>query len=350
MYKSIVRPILFQFSAERAHSITISLLKLTSKIPGALSLIRVIYGVKKNHPDFELFGLRFKSRVGLAAGLDKNASLVDAFASMGFGFIEIGTVTPKPQPGNPKPRLFRLKPDHSIINRMGFNNHGMGEAKAKLKKVKSDVIVGGNIGKNKVTPNENAAEDYLLCYHELYDVVDYFVVNVSSPNTPGLRELQEKEPLTALLNKLCQANKAQPKQKPILLKIAPDLSQEQLDDIIDIYHNTDIEGIIATNTTISRDNLTTKESEIETIGNGGLSGQALRDMSTEVIRYLSKKSNGKIPIIGVGGIGSADDAIEKIEAGASLIQIYSALIYEGPSLVKSINKRLTSDLDEKPKS
>lgn len=287
-----------------------------------------------------LFGLNFKNSVGLAAGLDKNAKAIDAFSDMGFGFVEIGTVTPKPQSGNPKPRLFRLKKDQSLINRMGFNNDGVEVVKERLKKRKSDIIVGGNIGKNKVTPNENAVDDYLICFDKLFDVVDYFVVNVSSPNTPGLRELQEKGPLTHILNSLMTQNNSKAIQKPILLKIAPDLTNEQLDDIIDIVIETKIAGLIATNTTIDRSELETEPDIIEQIGNGGLSGKALQEKSNNVIEYINKKSDGKIPIIGVGGIGNASNAQDKIKAGASLIQIYSGFIYEGPSLIRNITKAL----------
>jgi len=287
-----------------------------------------------------LFGLNFKNSVGLAAGLDKNAKAIDAFSDMGFGFVEIGTVTPKPQAGNPKPRLFRLKKDQSLINRMGFNNDGVEVVKERLKKRKSDIIVGGNIGKNKITPNESAVDDYLICFEKLFDVVDYFVVNVSSPNTPGLRELQEKGPLTHILKALMTLNNSKALQKPILLKIAPDLTNEQLDDIIEIVVETKIDGLIATNTTIDRSQLETEPQIIEQIGNGGLSGKALLEKSNHVIEYINDKSGGKIPIIGVGGIGNASNAQDKIKAGASLVQIYSGFIYEGPSLIKNITRVL----------
>jgi dihydroorotate dehydrogenase len=278
--------------------------------------------------------------VGLAAGFDKDAKLIDELASLGFGFIEIGTITPKAQSGNPKPRLFRLTDDNGIINRMGFNNQGIEGAIARLEKRKSNIIIGGNIGKNKVTPNEEAFNDYEKCFVQLYPYVDYFVVNVSSPNTPGLRELQEKGPLTQLLNHLMELNQKQEKTKPILLKIAPDLSNQQLDDIIEIVSITKIAGVIATNTTISRDDLKTSKSTVDEIGNGGLSGKPLGKRATEVIRYLYEKSNGAFPIIGVGGIMSAKDALEKLEAGASLVQLYTGFIYEGPGLVKKINKAI----------
>lgn len=303
------------------------------------SLLKSMYEVNDPRLEREVFGLKFKNPVGLAAGLDKDAKLYKELGNMGFGFIEIGTLTPKPQDGNPKKRLFRLREDGGLINRMGFNNGGVQEAVERLKKNpkgKGHVLIGGNIGKNKVTPNEDAVSDYKICFEALYDYVDYFVVNVSSPNTPNLRELQDKEPLTNLLQTLQDKNAAKPVQKPILLKIAPDLTDEQLLDIIDIVKTTKIAGVIATNTTISRDGLVS-ENKQET---GGLSGKPLTKRSTEVIRFLSEKSNKAFPIIGVGGIHTADDAIEKLEAGASLIQLYTGFIYEGPALIKDINKRL----------
>ena len=288
----------------------------------------------------ELFGLKFKNRVGLAAGFDKDARLYQELSNFGFGFIEIGTLTPKPQAGNPKRRLFRLRQDQAIINRMGFNNQGVFDAVERLKKNKN-VLIGGNIGKNKVTPNQDAVKDYLICFDALFDYVDYFVVNVSSPNTPGLRELQDKEPLQNILNQLKRENRKlsqvhQTVEKPILLKIAPDLTDDQLMDIIEIVNNTKIDGVIATNTTVSRDNL--KSPLMLTEETGGLSGKPLRNRSTEVIKFLSEKSNKAFPIIGVGGIHSAEDAIEKLEAGADLVQLYTGFVYEGPSLVKKINK------------
>ena len=273
--------------------------------------------------------------MGLAAGFDKDAKLYQELSTLGFGFIEIGTLTPKGQEGNPKKRLFRLKEDSAIINRMGFNNGGVLEAVERLKNNKG-VLIGGNIGKNKVTPNEEATSDYEICFEALYDYVDYFVVNVSSPNTPNLRALQDKEPLTALLQTLQNKNMAKPKQKPILLKIAPDLTDDQLLDIIDIVNQTKIAGVIATNTTISREGL---QSENKT-EMGGLSGKPLTKRSTEVIRFLAEKSNKSFPIIGVGGIHSAQDALDKLEAGASLIQLYTGFIYEGPALVKEINEKI----------
>jgi dihydroorotate dehydrogenase len=342
MYKGILRPLLFLMAPEQAHNFTFSILKIIKAIPGLRHVVGLFFDYQHPSLERELFGLKFKNPVGLAAGLDKNAEAIDVMSSFGFGFIEIGTVTPKPQDGNPKPRMFRLKEDQSLINRMGFNNDGVEVIKKRLINRKSNVLVGGNIGKNKVTPNEDATNDYLVCFNELFDYVDYFVVNVSSPNTPGLRELQEKKPLMKLLQTLMDENNKQDNQKPILLKIAPDLTNEQLDDIVDIVHETKISGLIATNTTIDRSNLNTDQTTVENMGNGGLSGNALKDRATEVIRYLAKKSEGKFPIIGVGGISSAEDALEKLAAGASLVQVYSGFVYEGPGLVKSINKKLAS--------
>jgi dihydroorotate dehydrogenase len=335
MYKQLIRPILFFFDPEKVHYFTFSAIRIFSKIPGFSSLFRALYEVKDSRLETEVFGLKFKNPVGLAAGFDKNAVLYKELSNFGFGFIEIGTLTPKAQDGNPKKRLFRLKEDSAIINRMGFNNGGVEEAVLRLKK-NNGVLIGGNIGKNKLTPNEEATSDYEICFDALFDYVDYFVVNVSSPNTPNLRALQDKEPLTQLLQTLQNKNLAKPKQKPILLKIAPDLTDEQLLDIIDIVNETKIAGVIATNTTLSREGLQS-ENKIEA---GGLSGKPLAKRATEVIRFLSEKSNKSFPIIGVGGIHSAEDAIEKLEAGASLVQLYTGFIYEGPALVKAINKAI----------
>jgi dihydroorotate dehydrogenase len=335
MYKIFIRPILFCFDPEKVHYFTFSLIRIVSKIPGFSSLFRSLYQVNDKRLETEVFGLKFKNPVGLAAGFDKDATLYNELSNFGFGSIEIGTLTPKGQPGNDKKRLFRLKEDSAIINRMGFNNGGVLEAVERLKK-NNDVLIGGNIGKNKLTPNEEATSDYEICFDALYDYVDYFVVNVSSPNTPNLRALQEKEPLTQLLQTLQNKNIAKPKQKPILLKIAPDLTDEQLLDIIDIVKQTKIAGVIATNTTISRKGLKScDQTEV-----GGLSGKPLASRSTEVIRFLSEKSNKAFPIIGVGGIHSVKDALEKLDAGASLLQLYTGFIYEGPALVKDINKAI----------
>lgn len=332
---------LFRLNPEKAHHLTFSLIKLAQAIPGMSALFRLQYQVKHPALEKELFGLKFPNPVGLAAGLDKDALIFNELGDFGFGFVEIGTVTPKPQPGNDKPRLFRLVKNEALINRMGFNNQGVKAASQHLKNRRNKtIIIGGNIGKNKVTENENAISDYEICFHELYEVVDYFVVNVSSPNTPNLRALQEKEPLKNLLNHLQQLNLKKPAAKPILLKIAPDLSNEQLDEIIEIVKETKIAGVIATNTTISREGLRYTPEEIAAFGAGGLSGKPLTKRSTEVIRYLKTKSNNAFPVIGVGGIHTAEDALEKIKAGADLIQLYTGFIYEGPALVKNINNAL----------
>ena len=339
MYKLFIRPILFWFDPEDVHYFSFSFIKFISKIPFVPAILRSIYEVKDTRLEREVFGLKFKNPVGLAAGFDKDAKCYQELSNFGFGFIEIGTLTPKPQDGNPKKRLFRLKSDSAIINRMGFNNGGVDTAVLRLKKNKG-VLIGGNIGKNKITPNEEANSDYLICFEKLFDYVDYFVVNVSSPNTPNLRELQEKEPLTNLLRDLQNSNSKKQIQKPILLKIAPDLTNEQLLDIIDIVNETKIAGVIATNTTISREGLLSENNPEVSGETGGLSGKPLTQRSTEVIRFLSEKSNKAFPIIGVGGIHSAEDAMEKLEAGASLVQLYTGFIYEGPKLVSDINKAI----------
>lgn len=341
MYKAIVRPLFFLMDPEKVHHLSFFLIKFFSNI-GFGGLFRSLYVVNNKKLEREVFGLKFKNPVGLAAGFDKDAKLYNELSNFGFGFVEIGTLTPKPQAGNPKKRLFRLKADKAIVNRMGFNNGGVLEAVERLKK-KHNVLIGGNIGKNKVTPNNEALNDYLICFEALHGHVDYFVVNVSSPNTPGLRELQDRKPLTALLNALKAENtklakEKNTKEKPILLKIAPDLTDDQLLDIIGIVADTKIDGVIATNTTIERNNL--KSPKSVTKENGGLSGKPLTNRSTEVIRFLAEKSNKAFPIIGVGGIHSEKDALEKLEAGADLIQLWTGFIYEGPALAKRINKAI----------
>jgi len=346
VYKSIIKPLLFKKNPEDAHHFTFDLIKKSFNLPLIKNLLEGIYDYQNPVLEREVFGLKFKNPVGLAAGFDKDAKLIDEMAMLGFGFIEIGTLTPKPQEGNPKPRLFRLPKDQALINRMGFNNGGVAEAVERLKTRNSDILIGGNIGKNKLTPNENAVDDYLFCFEYLFNYVDYFVVNVSSPNTPNLRDLQEKEPLKKLLSEVKKANLKKSKPKPILLKIAPDLTVGQLDDIVEIVLDTKIDGVIATNTTIDRSILTTEISQVEAIGAGGVSGKVLAKKSTEVIRFLAKQSNNAFPIIGVGGIFSAQDAIDKLEAGASLVQIYSGMIYEGPGLIKKINKGLVKYLSK----
>lgn len=335
MYKKIILPVLFLIDPEKVHNIIFSSIKILFKFPFVKFLVSKFYIIDDSRLEKSLFGIKFKNPVGLAAGFDKNAQLYEELTSFGFGFIEIGTVTPKPQSGNPKKRLFRLVEDSAIINRMGFNNVGVEEVIKNLKKNKS-TLIGGNIGKNKITPNYLAIDDYVTSFNMLFDFVDYFVVNVSSPNTPNLRDLQEKEPLTKLINSLISINRNKNKPKPILLKIAPDLNNNQLLDIISIVKDTGLDGIIATNTTINRDNLKSlNKNEL-----GGLSGKPLTSRSTEVIKFISKNSNKTIPIIGVGGINSVADALEKFDAGADLIQIYTGFIYEGPNLIRSINKAL----------
>jgi dihydroorotate dehydrogenase len=340
MYKSLIRPILFLFDPEKIHHFTFSFLEIVGSIPFAKKILTALYSIDDTKLERELFGIKFKNPIGLAAGLDKDAKLIDELACLGFGFIEIGTLTPKLQTGNDKPRLFRLPEDQALINRMGFNNEGVLAAVERLKKRNSNIIVGGNIGKNKITPNDKAVDDYNYCFEALYPYVDYFVVNVSSPNTPGLRELQEKEPLKNLMLHVKQLSNSKDKSKPVLLKIAPDLTQSQLDDIIEISLATKTDGVIATNTTISHEDLTTSSETISKIGNGGLSGKPLAKKSTDVISYLRAKLGKDYPIIGVGGIMSPEDALEKIKAGADLIQVYTGFIYEGPGFVKSICKKL----------
>lgn len=338
MYQ-LIKPLLFKFDPEDIHHVVTGGLRAANRIWGVKSILKNTCQFEDKRLEREFFGLKFKNPVGLAAGFDKNAAMVEELAELGFGFIEVGTVTPLPQPGNEKPRMFRLPADEAIINRMGFNNQGVDVVAERLRLIdRKGLIIGGNIGKNKATPNEDAVSDYIKCFDRLFDVVDYFVVNVSSPNTPGLRELQEKEPLKNILNTLQQRNRKNDVSRPILLKIAPDLTNSQLDDIIEIVNETKIAGVIATNTTISRQGLAS--SEVLSKESGGLSGKPLSRRSTEVIRYLSEHSNRSFVIIGVGGIHSPEDAIEKIRAGASLIQIYTGFIYEGPVLVKRILKGL----------
>jgi len=340
MYSTLIKPILFLFDPEKIHHFVFGILRFKGSLPGFKSILRLLFDYHHSQLQRTLFGLTFKNPVGLAAGFDKDAKLIDELACFGFGFIEIGTLTPKPQPGNEKPRLFRLPDDQALINRMGFNNEGVLAAVERLKKRKSDVIVGGNIGKNKSTPNEKALDDYSYCVEALYPFVDYFVVNVSSPNTPGLRELQEKEPLRKLLVSVKAQVTAKLKPKPVLLKIAPDLTVEQLDDVIEILKETGIDGVIATNTTISREGLSTSSEEVKRIGTGGLSGKPLIGRSNEIIKYLRRELGPTYPIIGVGGIMSVDDARAKLKAGADLIQIYTGFVYEGPGFVKKILKCL----------
>lgn len=340
MYKILLRPLFFLFDPEKIHHFTFSLIKFTSKIPGFSALFRSLYVVENEKLERKLFGLNFKNPVGLAAGFDKNAVLYNELANFGFGFIEIGTVTPKAQTGNPKKRLFRLKDDKGIINRMGFNNEGVEAAIAQLKKNKGKLIIGGNIGKNTTTKPEDYTSDYLECFNALHPYVDYFVLNVSCPNVGSHAKLNDKDYLEELIGTVQQANTSFKTQRPILLKIAPDLNDGQLDEIIDLVSATKLDGVIASNTSTDRKDLRASNNLLENIGNGGLSGQPIKDKSTQVIKYLSEKSKKGFPIIGVGGIHSAEDVLEKINAGADLVQIYTGFIYEGPSLIKKINKAI----------
>lgn len=342
MYKSLLRPLLFQLDPEKVHYLTTDALRASLKLPFAKGITESMFKVTDPRLERELFGLKFPNPVGLAAGFDKDAKLVDELAELGFGFVEIGTLTPKPQAGNDKPRLFRLPQDQAIINRMGFNNEGVDAAVRRLEKRKSNIIVGGNIGKNKVTPNEEALSDYLYCFRALFHVVDYFVVNVSSPNTPDLRALQDKEPLQKLLVSLQEENQKMGTPKPLLLKIAPDLNLDQLNDIIDIAQVAKLSGIIGTNTTVSRAGLHTPEARVQEIGMGGLSGKPLTVQSTQIIQHLRTYLPPEIRLIGVGGIMTAQDAIDKLDAGADLVQLYTGFIYEGPSLISQINKKILS--------
>lgn len=342
MYKTFIRPVLFLFDPERIHYLIINVLSLLFKIPGIKAAVEKCFTISDHKLEKEVFGIRFPNPVGLAAGFDKDAKMLDELAAFGFGFIEIGTLTPKPQQGNPTPRLFRLPKDKALINRMGFNNAGVIDAVDRLKNRKSGMIIGGNISKNDDTPIQYAYRDYEYCFEALYNVVDFFVINVSSPNTPDLRNLQEKEPLKKLLKRMQDRMKQKPTSKPLLLKIAPDLTEKQLDDIVEIVTDARIDGIIATNTTISREKLITSEDSVKKMGDGGLSGLPLKDTSTQTIKYLRGKLGEKIRIIGVGGIFTPADAIQKLNAGADLVQIFTGFIYEGPSIVKKINKAILS--------
>jgi dihydroorotate dehydrogenase len=340
MYKLLLRPLFFLFDPEKIHHFTFSLIQITTKIPGFTWIFRSLYVIEDQRLERNLFGLTFKNPVGLAAGFDKNAVLYNELANFGFGFIEIGTVTPKAQAGNPKKRLFRLKDDQGIINRMGFNNEGLEPAISELRKNKGKIIIGGNIGKNTYTLPEDYTKDYLECFNALHPYVDYFVLNVSCPNVGSHEKLNDKDYLEELISAVQKANKTFEKQKPILLKIAPDLNNDQLDEIVELVAATKLDGVIASNTSTNRTGLKASNRQLEVIGNGGLSGQPIKDKSTRVIKYLADKSNKSFPIIGVGGIHSANDALGKINAGADLVQIYTGFIYEGPRLIKSINKAI----------
>jgi dihydroorotate dehydrogenase len=339
-----LKPFLFSLEPEKAHAVAADSLQVIHKYLGLENIFHT--NIRDNRLNRNIFGLHFPNPIGMAAGFDKNAELVDELSLLGFGFIEIGTVTPKPQPGNERPRLFRLEKDFALINRMGFNNDGAVAIATRLAARKGTAIIGGNIGKNKETPNERAADDYLKCMEILYPHVDYFVINVSSPNTPNLRELQEKEPLRRLLSALTSFAQSMTIKRPVLLKIAPDITSEMLNDILEIVTATGVAGIVATNTTTAREGLRTEPEKVNSIGAGGLSGRPLFERSTQIIKEIKEKAGGKIPVIGVGGIFSATDAIEKIEAGAALVQLYTGFIYKGPSLLKEINNELLQMIEK----
>lgn len=343
IYKLIIRPVLFLFPAESVHHFIMKVLRFAGSVPVLLNLMRNFYIIRDKRLEHTVAGIKFPNRVGLAAGFDKDAIAFEELGSLGFGFIEIGTVTPVAQEGNPKPRLFRLPSDKALINRMGFNNSGVKAAAGRLKKRSGKVIIGGNIGKNKITSNEDAVNDYLVCFRELFPVVDYFVINISSPNTPGLRELQEKAPLMHLLQTIQKENAGNEKSKPVFLKIAPDLTLTQVDDIIEIAIACKLSGLIIANTTISREELKTSVEELQEIGAGGLSGLPVLERSTDLVRYVSTKAGKQFAIIASGGINSAQDAKAKIDAGADLVQLYTGFIYEGPNLIKKINRALLNN-------
>lgn len=338
MIYPLLKSVLFLFQPERAHTLTMKLLVMCTRVPGGTWLLKKLFCTEHPADATEFSGLTLKNKVGLAAGFDKDARYIDALACLGFGFVEIGTLTPKGQSGNERPRLFRLTRDRALINRMGFNNEGVDRAVERLKKRKSQIVVGGNIGKNKITPNEDAHLDYAYCFEKLYEHVDYFVVNVSSPNTPGLRELQEKPALLNIFTTLQKQRDAfmaqNMKFKPILLKIAPDLTHAQLDDIVELARQIKLDGLVVSNTTLQRDGLLTPRYLIEQMGAGGLSGKPLKQLSDEVLLYLTQKLNGEVPVMGVGGIHSPQDALDKIRLGARAVQLYTGFIYEGPGLIR----------------
>jgi len=340
MYKTIIRPILFLFSPEVVHNLVVKAIKIGFFIPGVRNLVQHVFTCRNSLLERNVFGIRFSNPIGLAAGFDKNAESYKNLSAFGFSFIEIGTVTPKPQPGNPRPRSFRLKKDLALINRMGFNNMGVLYVKEMLKKSRGNVIIGGNIGKNTATPNHLAIDDYIMCFKELYQVVDYFVVNVSCPNITDLKELQDKEKLGEILHELTSLRKKEAIYKPILLKVSPDLTNLQLAEAVETARRAGLDGFVATNTTTSREGLVTDNLKLNAIGNGGLSGLPLRERSTEIIKLIHQQTNGSMPIIGSGGIMKPEDALEKIDAGASLVQLYTGFIYEGPGLAKRICKKI----------
>lgn len=340
MYKGIIRPLLFLLAPETVHHLVIGLIKVFFAIPFVKPLVRSLYTIRDDRLKREVFGLTFENPVGLAAGFDKNATFYRHIAAFGFSFVEVGTATPVGQPGNDRPRSFRLPADKALINRMGFNNHGARIIAERLGRGRTNMIVGGNIGKNTITPNESAAEDYAEAFLALYDHVDYFVVNVSCPNINDLSALQDRNQLAGILARLASIRASLVRKRPILVKISPDLNWEQIDDVLDLVEEFGMDGIVATNTTLGRDGLVTKPEKVEKMGSGGLSGRPIRERSTEIIRYIYNKTGGKLPIIGVGGIMSADDALEKLIAGASLVQVYTGFVYEGPGFIKNINSAL----------
>jgi dihydroorotate dehydrogenase len=347
-YKTFIRPLLFRLDPEKVHHLVSSSLQFIFSIPGMAALARGVTSVNDERLKREVFGLKFKNPVGVAAGFDKDARLFGALGNLGFGFVEVGTITPKGQSGNEQPRLFRLPSDGALINRMGFNNEGMEAALHRLKKCrKRDVVLGGNLGKNTLTPNTRAAEDYLQLFETLIDVVDYFVVNVSCPNISDLRELQDKESLQDILSRLQKLNRKKSSPKPILLKVSPDLNFSQLDEVIELIAETGIAGVVAVNTTVGRKQLRTPDKRVHTIGRGGLSGKPLQNRALEVVRYLSEKSGRAFPIVGVGGIFTPEDALQMLDAGASLVQVYTGFIYEGPFIAKRMNKVILKRMDRK---
>jgi dihydroorotate dehydrogenase len=343
MYKRIIRPLLFLLGPETVHRLVVALIKICFAIPFIKSIFSAFYTVRNEKLRREVFGLSFGNPVGLAAGFDKNATFYRQFAAFGFSFIEVGTATPVGQPGNARPRSFRLPADEALINRMGFNNHGAQAIAERLSRDHTGLVIGGNIGKNTLTPNESAAEDYAKAFLALYDHVDYFAVNVSCPNINDLSHLQDREQLAGILSRLSAIRGGMARKRPILVKISPDLNWDQIDDVLELVEEFNMDGIVATNTTITREGLSTEPERVKKIGDGGLSGKPVRERSTEVIRYISRKTGGKLPIIGVGGIMSAADALEKLRAGATLVQIYTGFIYEGPRLVKKINRAILED-------
>ena len=345
MYKTIIRPLLFRIDPERIHCVINTGLKLANGV-GLGHLMGLWCNPKSLRMETEFCGIKFPNKIGIAAGFDKNAEVYKMLGHMGFGHVEIGTVTPRPQPGNPKPRLFRLPADSALINRMGFNNKGVENAVKNLRRRNRKLIIGGNIGKNTATPNENALDDYIACFQALYDYVDYITINVSCPNVANLHKLQDKESLDRILGSLTSLRAQKDVYKPILLKISPNLTTEQIDETLEAIAENGIDGVVAANTSSKRDGLTTDPERVKQIANGGLSGKPLRDRSVEIISYISQKTGGKLPIIGVGGTMSPDDAMAKLKAGATLVQVFTGFIYYGPSLAKDVNKAVKSCLQK----